>query len=78
MWVSYKKGLLEKYSDSGKLLWSSSSSRDFQPGGITALAATGGRVWVGDQEGQLWVLDAGEMAEGWLRQSGLAQVAQLW
>eukprot|EP00775_Hariotina_reticulata_P006490 gene6490-6717_t len=62
MWVSYKKGLLEKYSDGGKLLWSScssSSSGDFRPSGITALAAIGSRVWVGDQEGQLWVLDAG-------------------
>jgi phosphatidylinositol-bisphosphatase len=70
MWVGYKRGVLEKYSEAGQLLWSSAaaaaaatgSAGVFRPAGITALAAVGTRVWVGDTQGQLWVLDASSAA----------------
>eukprot|EP00879_Flechtneria_rotunda_P025468 GHRR01027067.1.p1 GENE.GHRR01027067.1~~GHRR01027067.1.p1 ORF type:complete len:899 (+),score=342.06 GHRR01027067.1:659-3355(+) len=64
MWLSYKKGLLEKYSEGGKLVWSSCSTaasmtQTFNLAGITALAAVGSNIWVGDQSGTFWVLSAG-------------------
>jgi hypothetical protein len=67
MWVGYKRGVLEKYTEAGQLLWSSATAATaaasgsagmFRPAGITALAAVGSSVWVGDTQGQLWVLDA--------------------
>lgn len=61
MWLSYKRGLLEKYSEGGQLLWSSSSSSasgSFKPASITSLAVVGSCIWVGDQTGNVWVLDA--------------------
>lgn len=59
MWLSYKKGLLEKYSEGGQLLWSSSSSSSagFKPAGVTAVAVVGSSIWIGDQGGKIWVLD---------------------
>eukprot|EP00878_Enallax_costatus_P018559 GHUV01019542.1.p1 GENE.GHUV01019542.1~~GHUV01019542.1.p1 ORF type:complete len:869 (+),score=293.46 GHUV01019542.1:298-2904(+) len=69
MWLSYKRGLLEKYSEGGQLLWSSNSSTagSFKPSGITALAAIVSSIWVGDQAGRIWVLDAatGAMQRSW-------------
>jgi phosphatidylinositol-bisphosphatase len=65
MWVGYKRGVLEKYSEAGQLLWSSATAATatasvgvFRPAGITALAAVGSSVWAGDTQGQIWVLDA--------------------
>lgn len=59
MWLSYKKGLLEKYSEGGQLLWSSKRTTGaFKPAGVTALAVVGSSLWVGDQGGMVWVLDA--------------------
>jgi hypothetical protein len=54
MWVGYKRGLLERYSEEGKLLW---QGRDFGLG-ITALEASGGDVWVGGKDGTVWVYAA--------------------
>lgn len=71
MWLSYKKGVLEKYSEGGQLLWCSTSSTAFKPTGITALAAAGSSVWAGDQAGQIRVLDA---ASGSLQRSWKAHV----
>jgi hypothetical protein len=36
-------------------------------GGITALAAVGSSIWVGDTQGRLWVLDAvtGSLTRSW-------------
>ncbi|KAF6261315.1 hypothetical protein COO60DRAFT_1636898 [Scenedesmus sp. NREL 46B-D3] len=68
VWVGYKRGVLEKYSEAGQLLWSSATAAPaggvgvFRPADITALAAAGSSVWVGDSQGQLWVLDAGSAA----------------
>lgn len=76
IWLGYKRGLLEKYSEGGQLLWSNASSLSssssaagaaagaaaFRPAGITALAAVGSSVWVGDNQGQVWVLDAASAA----------------
>jgi hypothetical protein len=66
MWVGYKRGVLEKYSEAGQLLWSSATAAAaaavFRPSGITALAAIGSSIWAGDNQGQLWVLDAGTAA----------------
>ena len=53
MWVGYKRGLLERYNEEGKLLW---QGREFGLG-ITALEASGGDVWVGGKDGTVWVYD---------------------
>ncbi|WIA12339.1 hypothetical protein OEZ85_012390 [Tetradesmus obliquus] len=65
IWVGFKRGVLDKYSEAGQLLWSSTTATAaaaaagvFRPAGITALAAVGSSVWAGDNQGQLWVLDA--------------------
>ncbi|KAF8071307.1 IP5P13 [Scenedesmus sp. PABB004] len=77
VWVSYKAGLLERFSEAGRLLWSSSDAGagggagGFAPGEVTALAAVGGDVWVGDRRGDVWVLDG---ASGALRRSWRAHV----
>jgi hypothetical protein len=40
LWLSYKRGLLERYSEGGRLLWSSSSAASaggaapFKPAGV--------------------------------------------
>jgi hypothetical protein len=73
MWAGYKRGVLEKYTEAGQLLWSSATAATaaaaaagsagvFRPAGITALAAVGSSVWVGDTQGRLWVLDASSAA----------------
>jgi phosphatidylinositol-bisphosphatase len=49
VWVAYKKGLLEKYSSNGRLLW---HSTDFGLG-ISALEAHGDQVWVGGVDGRI-------------------------
>jgi hypothetical protein len=63
MWVAYKRGLLEKYSETGALLWSSGA---FQPG-VASAAAAGAVLWVGGLDGRVWVLDAasGDVLRSW-------------
>jgi hypothetical protein len=58
VWVGYNKGLLEKYSETGQLLWSSGA---FAPG-ITSLASVGASIWVGGLDGRAWALDGGSCA----------------
>lgn len=63
IWVAYKKGLLEKYSEGGQLMW---SCANFKPG-ICSLAAVGGTIWVGGLDGQIRVVDCTnpKVAQGW-------------
>ncbi|GBF99290.1 inositol polyphosphate phosphatase [Raphidocelis subcapitata] len=63
VWVGYRRGLLEKYSELGQLLW---SSPGFAPG-VTSAAAVGRAMWIGGLDGRVWELDAAtcEQARAW-------------
>jgi hypothetical protein len=54
VWVAFKKGLLEKYSSTGRLLW---HCTDFGLG-ISALVAQGDQVWVGGVDGRIRAFSA--------------------
>ncbi|KAK9799381.1 hypothetical protein WJX73_007250 [Symbiochloris irregularis] len=54
VWVSYKRGRLEKYTAFGKLV-----ARKDLPRALTSFAAVGGRVWVGSSDGSVKVIGQG-------------------
>lgn len=69
VWLAYTRGQLQQYSEGGRLQWSGSvmAGHASTTGTISALAAVGGCVWVGDSTGRLHVFDAasGALARSW-------------
>lgn len=61
--VAYRKGLVERYEEYGRLSWRSS----LFPGGISCIAVFGDQVWLGGGEGGLWVLEgeSGRVLRQW-------------
>lgn len=53
LWVGYKSGALERYSEAGRLLWRTDALKP----GIGSLAALGSQLWVGTLDGRMRVLD---------------------
>lgn len=53
VWVGYKLGTLERYTEAGRLLWCSDQLKP----GITSLMALGLELWVGTLDGRIRVLD---------------------